>query len=210
MTAIGTIRILFADDHPLMRDGIAALIGRQPDMAVVGEAASGEQAVELFTRHRPDVTLLDLRMGAMSGFDALRAIRQIDRDGKVLLLTTFDTEEDVGKCLEAGARGYLLKDAARTQLVEAIRAIAAGAVYLPPAVAGRLAERLPHPDLTDRELEVLKLVADGLRNKEIAARLHIAESTVKVHVQRILGKLGVADRTHAVTTALKRGLISLA
>jgi len=204
-----TIRVLIVDDHPVVREGLAAMINRRPDMEVVAEAVNGREAVELCRRHRPDVTLMDLRMPVMGGVEATQAIRREFSDARIIVLTTYDGDQDIYRALQAGARAYLLKDAPREELLEAIRAVHAGQRHLPPLVAGRLADHLAGNDLTAREQEVLELIAAGKSNREIGADLSITESTVKVHVNNILGKLGVHDRTQAVTTALQRGIVHL-
>lgn len=203
------IRILIADDHPIVRAGLAALIARRDDMTVVGEGENGQEAVELYRRHRPDVALIDLRMPQMDGIEAIRAIRAEYPDARCILLTTFDGDEDIYRGLQAGALAYLLKDVPREQLIEAIRAVAAGQTRIPADVASKLALRIRHPDLTPRELEVLQQMAAGHSNLEIGVALYIAEGTVKAHVNSILNKLAVNDRTQAVTTAIKRGIVHL-
>jgi two-component system, NarL family, response regulator len=203
------IRVLIADDHFVVRMGLAAVITTQPDMAVVAEAANGRQALEFFRRHRPDVTLMDLRMPEMDGIEAIITIRKEFPESRFIVLTTYDGDEDVHRALQAGARAYLLKDMLQDGLVEAIRAVHAGQRFIPAEVANRLAERMDRTELTSRELEVLRLIVEGRSNKEIAARLSIAEGTVKIHINNILSKLGVSDRTQAATFALKRGIIHL-
>jgi two-component system NarL family response regulator len=203
------IRILIADDHPVVRQGLAAMIGREPDMTVAGEAASGQEALRRFREQRPDVTLMDLRMPEMDGVDAIGAIRAEFPTARIVVLTTYDDDEDIYRGLRAGARAYLLKDAPPEELLDAIRAVHAGLKRIPPAVAARLAERVTYPELTDREMDVLSLIVAGRSNQQIAASLHIAEGTVKFHVNHLLSKLGVEDRTQAVTAALRRGLVRL-
>jgi two-component system NarL family response regulator len=203
------IRILLADDHAVVREGLAAMISRRADMQVVAEAENGARAVELARQHKPDVILMDLRMPQMSGVEALARIRAEQPEARVIVLTTFDGDEDIYRALQAGARAYLLKDTPRDELLEAIRAVHAGQKRLPLEVAAKLAERVTAPELTPRELEVLRLIVAGNSNKEIGAVLSIAEGTVKIHVNNLLGKLGVADRTQAVTEALKRGIVHL-
>ena len=205
------LRVLLADDHPVVLEGLAALVDRQPDLAVVGRAASGEEAVALFRKlaPRPDVTLVDLRMGAMGGVETIAAIRAIDREARVLVLTTFDADEDVYRAVAAGAAGYLLKDAPPESIFAAIRAAARGERVLAPEAAARLAERAATGGLSPRETEVLALVSRGLANKEIAAKLFIAEGTVKTHVDHLLEKLGASDRTHAVRIAIERGILKV-
>jgi DNA-binding NarL/FixJ family response regulator len=202
------VRVLVAEDQAIVRDGLAALVGYQADMEVVGRAADGAEAVRLYRELRPDVTLMDLRMPRLGGVEAIEAIRATDPDARMLVLTTYDGDEDVYRSLQAGARGYLLKDAATDELVGAIRAVARGERHIPAVVAQRLADRaMAGPPLSEREVEVLRLVAAGLANKEIAARLFIAEGTVKTHLSSIHEKLGVRDRTEAVMVAVRRGIL---
>ena len=203
------IRILIADDHAVVREGLAALIGRRADMLVVAEAENGRRAVELARTHRPDVILMDLRMPEMGGVEAIGLIRAEQPQARVIVLTTYDGDEDIFRALQAGARAYLLKDTPRDELIDAIRAVHGGQKRLPPEVAAKLAERVTAEPLTPRELEVLAGLARGQSNKEIGAALSIAEGTVKVHVNSLLGKLGVADRTQAVLEGLRRGLVRL-
>jgi DNA-binding NarL/FixJ family response regulator len=210
MSKEGAIRVLIADDHPVVREGVAAMIERRPDMTVVAEAATGREAVAAYRAAQPDVVLMDLRMPDMTGVEAIGAIRGEFPGARIIVLTTYDGDEDIYRGLQAGARAYLLKDAPRDDLLDAIRAVHAGQRRIPPAVAARLAERvLAGPDLTARELEVLRGIVAGRSNKEIGDHLGIGEGTVKAHVNSILGKLGVADRTQAVTTALQRGIVHL-
>lgn len=204
-----TIRVLIADDHFVVRMGLAAVINTQADMDVVAEATTGKQAVELFRQHRPDITLMDLRMPEMDGIEAITAIRQEFSESRFIVLTTYDGDEDIYRALQAGARAYLLKDMLRDGLVEAIRAVHAGQRRIPAEVANRLAERMNRTELTARELEVLRLIVLGKSNKEIASELRIAEGTVKIHINNILSKLSVSDRTQAATFALQRGIIHL-
>ena len=203
------IRVLSADDHPVVRNGIAAMIANEPDIEVVAQARDGAEAVALFEAHAPDVVLMDLRMPTLDGVSAIRAIRAMDPDARVVALTTFDGDTDIHRALSAGACAYLLKDALVGDLVAAIRSAVAGRRLIPPAVASRLAEFTPRVELTAREQEVLQLVADGLRNKEIARVIGRSNETVKDHMQSILQKLGARDRTQAVTLALQRGIIRL-
>ena len=203
------IRVLSADDHPVVRNGIAAMIANEPDIEVVAQARDGAEAVALFEAHAPDVVLMDLRMPTMDGVSAIRAIRALDPNARVVALTTFDGDTDIHRALSAGACAYLLKDALVGDLVAAIRSAVAGRRLIPPAVASRLAEFTPRVELTAREQEVLQLVADGLRNKEIARVIGRSNETVKDHMQSILQKLGARDRTQAVTLALQRGIIRL-
>lgn len=202
-------RVLIADDHPIVREGLSAVIDDQPDMAVVGQAANGAEAVALALAHRPDVLLLDLRMPELNGVAAIRAIRAQWPQAHVVVLTTYDGDEDIYRALQAGAQAYLLKDTPRAELLDVIRAVARGQRRLPPEVAARLMERMSGQALTEREVEVLRLMARGRSNKAIGAELHIGEGTVKFHVNNILGKLGAEDRTQAVTIALQRGIIHL-
>jgi two-component system NarL family response regulator len=202
-------RIMIADDHPVVREGFAAMIGTEPDMTVVAQARSGEEALELFRRARPDVTLMDLRMPGMGGVEAIRAIRREFPDSRLIVLTTYDGDEDIYGALEAGAQAYLLKDMFCDEILAAIRAVHAGQRRIPAAVGTRLAERMAGLDLSEREHQVLELVATGRSNKEIATELHITEATVKGHLTNILGKLGVTDRTQAVIAALRRGIVHL-
>jgi DNA-binding NarL/FixJ family response regulator len=203
------IRLLLVDDHLVVRVGLRSLLETQPDMAVVAEASGGAAAIEAFAKHRPDITLMDLRMPDLSGTDATAAIRKQFPAARVLVLTTFDNDEDIYRALEAGAAGYLLKNTEGTPLLATIRAVHAGTYQLPAPLAARLAQRRAAPELTPRELEVLLLIIKGQSNKEIGSSLNLAENTVKNHVKMILEKLGAADRTQAATTALRRGLASL-
>jgi len=197
------------DDHPIFRGGLAALLGAYPDLKLVAEAGNGRQAVELFRVHRPDVTLMDLSMPVMGGVEAIRHIIAEFPEARIIALTSWDGDGDIHRALDAGARGYLLKDVVSNEVADAIRSVHRGGRVLPPTVAQRLAEFTPRIDLTDRELEVLTHLAQGKSNKEIAVALGRTEATVKVHVLHILQKLDAADRTEAVTIGLKRGLIHL-
>lgn len=203
------IRILVVDDHHVVRSGLTASLGMEDDLTVVGEAESGEQAVAVYAKCTPDVVLMDLRMRGGSGIEATTALRAQSPEARVLMFTTFDGEEDVYRAMQAGARGYLLKSASRDELLTAIRTVAAGERYLPPALAQRLAGRVAGPDISEREIEVLGLISKGKSNKEIGAALHIAEDTVKRHVSNILTKLGVSDRAQAATEAIRRGFLHL-
>lgn len=203
------IRILAVDDHPLLREGIAALVNSQPDMKLIAEASNGREAIEQFRKHRPDVTLMDLQMPEMNGIDAMIAIRGEFPQARIVVLTTYKGDVDVLRALKAGARGYLLKNLLRRELLETIRAVHAGEKRIPPEVAAQIADYAAEDDLTSREIEVLQLIASGNANKAIAVRLSISEETVKGHVKNILSKLAANDRTHAVTIGLKRGIIKL-
>lgn len=203
------IRIMVIDDQAVVRQGFVALINTVPGMVVVAEGTNGEQAIELFRQHKPDITLMDLRMPVLGGVDAIARIRREFPKARIIVLTTYDGDEDIYRSLQAGAQGYLLKDMFFEELEEAIRKVHAGARRLPTVVAERLAERMGGSDLTGRELEVLELIVKGRSNKEIASTLKISEATVKSHINNILGKLGVSDRTQAATTALQRGIVHL-
>ena len=205
----GRIRVVAADDHPVVRAGIAAMLANEPDLDVVGLASNGAEAVALFEAERPDVVLMDLQMPKVDGVSAIRSIRAIDPDARVVALTTYDGDADIHRALSAGACSYLIKDAMIDQLVAAIRAAAAGKKVIPPDVATRLAEFTPRADLTARELEVLQHVARGLGNKEIAEAIGRSAETVKAHLESIFRKLEAKDRAHAVTIALQRGFIHL-
>ncbi len=203
------IRVLVADDHPILREGLVALINRQPDMKVVAEAGDGCDAVAHFCRLRPDVAVLDLRMPAMNGIEATIAIRNFDPLARLIILTSFASDEDIYRALQAGARGYLLKDASTDEVVGCIRTVHEGQTCIPPAIASKLAERVGTIELTAREREVLALIAKGKTNREIGAILDVTEGTIKVHVNNILNKLGVASRTEAVNLAVRRGLVRI-
>ena len=200
---------MVVDDHFVVRMGLKSSIDLEQDMAVAMEASTGEQAVALYRQERPDIVLMDLQLPAMSGVEATRAICKEFPGAAIIMISTHDGEEDIYRSLQAGARTYLLKTAARNELIETIRAVHAGERRISPAVGARLAERMMHPDLTAREIGVLELIVKGRSNKEIAAELAIAEVTVKLHVGHILSKLGVNDRTQATTTALQRGIVHL-
>ena len=204
------IRLLIVDDHPIVRDGLVAILHQgESDLEVVGEAGDGLEAVAAWRTLRPTVTIMDLQLPGLSGVEAIAAIRREDPEARVLVLTTFDGDADIQRALEAGARGYLLKSVRRAILIEAVRAVAAGQRYLPPATAARLVEGLEAERLTPRELDVLRLLARGQRNREIADELGLAEPTVKIHVNSLLRKLQVKDRTEATVVALRRGLVHL-
>ncbi len=204
-----TIRVLVADDHHVVRSGIAASIGLEDDLAVVAEADSGEQVVAQYQASEPDVVLMDLRLPGMNGIEATAALLRAAPEARVIMFTTYEGEEDIYRAVQAGARGYLLKSAPRDELLHAIRSVAAGERFLPPVIAHRLAERMSSEELSPRELEVLQLIGRGRSNKEIASELGIAEDTVKRHVTNLLAKLRVVDRTQATTEAIRRGLIHL-
>lgn len=209
MAASSKVRILAVDDHPLIRAGLSAFLGTEVGMEVVAEASNGEEAIERYRELRPDVVLMDLSMPVMDGLAATRAILDEFPDARVIVLTTYDGDENIHRALEAGARGYLLKDMLVDEMAEGIRAVFQGRNGVPRAVAAKLAEHAPRVPLTPRETEVLSLVAKGLSNAEVAERIGRAEGTVKVHLKNILQKLGVGDRTEAVTTAMRRGFIRL-
>ena len=204
-----TIRVLVADDHALLRHGVASLVNAQPDMELVAQASTGREAVEQYRRHRPDITLMDLQMSDMSGIEAMIGIRSEFPNARIIVLTTYTGDVQVVRALRAGARAYLLKGSVHTDLVETIRAVHAGQKRVPPEVAAEVAGHAGEEELSAREIDVLRLIARGNANKEIAAQLSITEETVKSHVARILGKLGANDRTHAVTIGLQRGIIEL-
>lgn len=203
------IRVLVADDHPMVRAGLSATISAEPDMTLAGEASNGAEAVALFRQHRPDVALIDLRMPDVSGLEAIETILQFSPEAKIIVLSTYQGDEDIFRSLQAGAKTYLLKDVLAQELVKAIRDVAAGKSPVSPAVGQKLAEHLRYTPLTPRELEVLTLLAKGMRNKEIAASLAISDQTAQGHVQNILEKFGVHDRVEAVTIAARRGIIHL-
>ena len=203
------IRVLIADDHVTVLEGLAAIIGRQPDMKVVAEAANGREAVDLWEKHRPDVTLLDLRMPSLDGVGAIDEIRRQSASARVVVLTTFDSDNEIHRAIKAGAKGYLLKDARREELLDCIRRVNAGETCLPPALAAKLVDSLSSEPLTGRELDVLALLARGKSNKEIGVNLYISETTVKAHLRSIFGKLNVLSRTEAIAAASRRGLVQL-
>ena len=204
-----TIKVLAVDDHPLVRKGIASILANETDMQLVGEAGSGREAVDLFRQHQPDVTLMDLRMPEMDGVQATQTIRKDYPEARIIALTSYDGDQDIYRALEAGVRGYMLKEMVHTDVLRAIRTVHSGKRLMPQEVAQRLSEYFPQVALTPREVEVLGHVAKGLANKEIADNLGTASGTVKMHIQNILEKLGAADRTHAVTIAIQRGILHL-
>ena len=203
------IRTLIVDDHSIVRQGLATIINRDPEMTVIAQAADGQQAITQFREHQPDITLMDLRMPELGGVDTIAAICAEFRQARIIVLTTYDGDEDIYRGLQSGAKGYLLKDSQPSELLSAIRIVHRGQQYIPPDVGAKLAQRLHNPELSARESEVLHALAQGLNNADIADALNIGESTVKSHVNRILSKLGVNDRTQAVIVAVKRGIVSL-
>ena len=207
--ATQTIRVLCVDDHPLVRKGIASILANEADMQLVAEAGDGREALEAFRLHRPDVTLMDLRMPQVDGIEAIKLIRREDPEARIIALTSYDGDQEIYRSLEAGVRGYILKEMVHTEIVRAIRVVHSGKRLMPAEVAERLSEHFPQVTLTPREVEVLTFVAKGLGNKEIGTQLGTAAGTVKMHLQNILCKLGASDRTHAVTLAIRRGIIYL-
>jgi two-component system, NarL family, response regulator len=203
------IRVLIVDDHSLVAEGLANIINYDPEMTVVAQAEDGQQAIALYREHQPDVTLMDLRMPGMGGVEAITAICAEFKSARMIVLTTYDGDEDIYRGLQAGAQGYLLKDAKPNELLNAIRIVHSGQPYVSSTVASKLVERMNNPVLSERELDVLRLIAQGLSNQDIGTALNIGESTVKSHVTHILTKLGVSDRTQAVIVGVKRGLVSL-
>jgi len=203
------ISVMVIDDQSVVRQGFVSLINTVADMEVIAEGINGQQAVDLYREHKPAVTLIDLRMPVLGGVEAIAAIRREFPDARLIVLTTYDGDEDIYRSLQAGARGYLLKDVYFEELETAIRTVHAGSRHIPAAIAVRLAERMTGSDLTSREMEVLELIVRGQSNKEIGASLSIGEATVKSHINNILSKLGVSDRTQAATTALQRGLVHM-
>lgn len=203
------LRVMLVDDHYMVRMGLASIVGLEPDMTVCAEAATGEEALELFREHRPDVTIMDLRLPGLSGWETTHRIRREFADARVVILSTYVCDEEIHSALQSGAMAYLVKSVQREELILAIRKAAAGRRHIPAEVAARLAERVARSDLSHRELEVLQQMLGGKRNREIARALTIAEGTVKLHVSSILAKLGVVDRTEAVTVALQRGILRL-
>lgn len=209
MDRSSVICILVAEDRAIVRDGICTIVDLQPDLTVVAEAKNGEQAVTLYREYQPDVVLMDLRMPIMEGVEAIAKIKAEFSQAKITILTTYDTDEDIYRGLQAGARGYVLKDTTSEELAIAIRTVNSGKRYMPPQVAMKLAQRVANSELTSREMDVLKLLSNGRSNQQIGSVLKITEGTVKFHINNILSKLGVSDRTQAVITALKRGLVRL-
>jgi DNA-binding NarL/FixJ family response regulator len=209
MSSPAAIRVLSVDDHPLLREGIASIINSQPDMLLVSQAANGAEAIQRYREHRPDVTLMDLRLPGLNGIDTMIAIRSEFADARIIMLTTFEGDVEIQRALEAGARGYLLKSMPPQDLVQVIRQVHAGKKQVPLEVATHLAEHMGDETLTKRELEVLRELAAGHRNRDIAGRLFISEETVKVHLKHIMDKLGARDRTQTVAIAVRRGMIQL-
>lgn len=203
------IRILVADDHPIVREGLVVILDDQPDMTIVGQANDGQEAIDLFRQHQPDITLLDLRMPKVSGVEAISAIRAESPEASIIMLTIYDTDEDIYQGLRAGARAYLLKDTPCSEIIEVIRTVWEGQRYVPREIGEKLAARTERPTLSERERDVLGLMASGKNNKAISATLCITENTVKFHVNNLLIKLGVRDRTSAVVVGLRRGIIKL-
>jgi DNA-binding NarL/FixJ family response regulator len=206
---IATARILLVDDHALLRTGVANIINQESDLHVVAEAGNGVEAIDAYQRHRPDVTLLDLRMPVMEGVEVVRRLRELDPQAKVIVLTTYDTDDEISRALKAGAKAYVLKDISANDLIGCIRDVLAGKTYLAPAAAAKLAEGVTRVQLTPREMATLKLLADGKANKEIAVELDISERTVKTHLAHLFEKLGATSRTEAVKLATRRGLVRL-
>ena len=203
------IRVMCVEDHRIVREGLALIINQEPDMTIVGACATGDEAVEMYRTARPDVTLMDLRLGATSGVDAIKAIRKDDPNARIIVLTMYEGDEDIFRAHQAGATTYLLKDTLSSDLVRVVREVHGGQRPVLPAVQARLSERASMPTLTPREVEVLQLISQGLRNKEVGAMLGITEGTVQIHVKNIFAKLGVNDRTGAVQVAVRRGLIHM-
>jgi two-component system, NarL family, response regulator len=209
MNQPSSIRVLVVDDHPVVRQGLIGMLEEAPDIVIVGQGRNGHEAIAVFQQQQPDVTLMDLRMPQMGGVEAITAICNEFPNAQIIVLTTYDSDEEIYRGLRAGAKGYLLKDSEPEELLTAIRTVTRGQQYIPSNVAAKLVQRMTAPELSDRELEVLKLVGQGMSNQEISTTLNISESTVKTHINRILSKLEVKDRTQAAIIALKRGIASL-
>lgn len=209
MTDQARIRVLGVDDHPLLREGIAAIITSQPDMVLVSQAANGAEAIQQYRHHKPDVTLMDLRLPDLNGIDVMIAIRAEFPEARIIMLTTFEGDVEIQRALEAGARGYLLKNMPPSELAQVIRQVHSGKKRIPPEIAAHLAEHMSDDNLTAREVEVLREIAGGNRNRDIGDLLHISEETVKVHIKHIMDKLGAKDRTQAIAIAVRRGIIHL-
>jgi len=207
--SVPKLRVILADDHPVVRDGLAAIINQQPDMQVVAEAADGEEAIALFHREQPDVMVLDLRMPKRDGVAVVEQVLGVNPKARLLIMTTFDGDEDIFRCLSQGAKGYLLKDSPRQEILNAIRAVSQDQPYTSSSIAAKALQRMAKPNLTKREVDVIQLLAQGRSNKDIARRLSITEGTAKTHVKSILLKLDAISRTEAVTVAHKRGLVHL-
>ncbi|SKB11135.1 Uncharacterized transcriptional regulatory protein YxjL [Planktothrix sp. PCC 11201] len=205
---LNKIRVLIVDDHSIVRQGLVSLLNREEDLTVVAEAGNGQEAIELFRKYQPDITLMDLRMPDMDGTSAIKVIVNEFKNAQIIVLTTYDGDEEIYRGLRLGAKGYLLKDTDPNELLIAIRTVAKGQTYIPSLVGAKLAERMSSPQLSDRELDVIRLIVAGKSNPEISLILHITESTVKFHVNNIFGKLNVNDRTQAALVALKRGIAS--
>lgn len=209
MSQPNRIRVLVVDDHPVVRQGLIGMLEEAPDIVIVGQGRNGHEAIAVFQQQQPDVALMDLRMPEMGGVQAITVICNKIPDARIIVLTTYDSDEEIYQGLRAGAKGYLLKDSEPAELLTAIRTVNRGQQYIPPNVAAKLVQRMTAPELSDRELEVLQLVGQGMSNQEISTALDISESTVKTHINRILSKLDVKDRTQAAIIALKRGIASL-
>jgi len=209
MSRLTRIRVFSVDDHPLLQEGLAAIINNQPDMVLIAQASNAQEGIQQFRKHKPDVTLMDLRLPDKSGIDAMIAVRSEFPEARIIMLTTFEGDVEVQRALEAGARGYMLKSMPPKDLVEVIRQVHAGKKRIPPQLAAQLAEHMSDEDLTAREIEVLSQIAGGNRNRDIAEKLFITEETVKVHIKHIMEKLGASDRTQAVAIGVRRGIIEL-